>query len=84
MLQTPSETISSLTSEADASLMFTNMASFERCPTMRISYVKNARSHYETVLRLARIVLLSAADREALNVKLANIKAQLHALGERF
>jgi hypothetical protein len=84
MLQTQSETISSVTSEANASLMFTNMATFERCPPMRISYVKNARSHYDTVLRLARIVRLSAEDREALNVKLAGIKTKLEALGERF
>jgi hypothetical protein len=88
MLQTQSETISSVTSEAtseaDASLMFTNMATFERCPMTRISYVKTARSHYDTVLRLARTVRLSAEDREALNVKLAGIKTKLEALGERF
>jgi PIN domain nuclease of toxin-antitoxin system len=84
MLQTQSVTISSITSEAGASLMFTNMATFERCPMTRISYVKTARSHYDTVLHLARIVLLSAEDREALNVKLAGIKTKLEALGERF
>jgi hypothetical protein len=84
MLQTQSETISSVTSEADASLMFTNMATFERCPMTRISYVKTARSHYDTVLHLARIVLLSAEDREALDVKLAGIKTKLEGLGERF
>lgn len=84
MLQTQSVTISSVTSEADASLMFTNMATFERCPMTRISYVKTARSHYDTVLHLARIVLLSAEDREALDVKLAGIKTKLEGLGERF
>jgi hypothetical protein len=84
MLQTQSETISSVTSEADASLMFTNMATFARCPMTRISYVKTARSHDDTVLRLARTVRLSAEDREALDVKLAGIKTKLEALGERF
>lgn len=35
-----SKTISSLTSEADAALMFTSMASFERSPATRVDYLR--------------------------------------------
>jgi hypothetical protein len=64
--------------------MFTSMASFERCPTTRTDYIRNARDRYDTVLCLAGRVLLNAEDREALNSNLAGIKAKLEALGERF
>ena len=47
------------------------LATFERCPMTRISYVTTARTHYNTVLRLAKSAWLSAEDGEALNVKLA-------------
>jgi hypothetical protein len=75
---------SSLTSEADAALMFISMATFERCPTTRTGYIRMARSHYDTALRLAAHVLLSADRREALYGKLGGIKSKLEALGERF
>jgi hypothetical protein len=83
-MDSQSEAISSLTSETDAALMFTSMASFEQCPTTRTGYIRNARDRYDTILRLAGRVLLNAEDREALNSNLAGIKAKLEALGERF
>ena len=79
-----SKTISSLTSEADAALMFTSMASFERSPATRVDYLKNARRRYDTVLRYVQRASLSADEREALGGQLAAIKAKLEALGERF
>ena len=67
MADSQSEAISSLSSETDAALMFTSMASFERCPTTRTDYIRNARARYDTVSCLAGRVLLNAEDREALN-----------------
>jgi hypothetical protein len=79
-----SKMISSLTSEADAALMFTSMASFERSPAARAEYLKNARRRYDTVLRYVQRAPLSANDQKALGGQLAAIKAKLEALGERF
>ena len=78
-----SKTISSLTSEADAALMFTSMASFERSPAARAISTTRARL-YDTVARSVQRARLGIDDREALNRKLAAIKAKLEALGERF
>jgi hypothetical protein len=79
-----SEAISSLSSEADAALRFTSLAAFEQCPATRTGHIKIARSHYEAALRLARRVLLSPDDEEALNGMLEGVKSKLEALGERF
>jgi hypothetical protein len=80
----PSETISFLTSEADAALMFTSLASFEWCAARRTGHINNARSRYDRVLRSAARVLLKVEDRQALDARLACIRTKLEILGERF
>jgi len=70
--------------EVDTGLMFAGIASESDDDAKTLRNRENARKAYDTILRFIGRVSLTAAESEALDMKMAKLKQGLQTLGESF
>jgi hypothetical protein len=76
--------VSFLLTDLDLAITFMDVADASRIEdTTRRNYT-NARTAYDTVLRLLEKLTPSADERQAIDAKLASLKTRLQAVGQQF
>jgi hypothetical protein len=76
--------ISFLLTDLDLAMTFMDVADASRIEETTRRNHTNARTAYDTVLRLLEKLTPNADERQALDAKLASLKTRLQAVGQQF